>query len=373
MEPEVGHVIRLRQIAWEAWHQTSESQEGERAVLHNLVYDHRISDSRAKKVLDVLKKPVGTGDVQQLLNALNSYLEQHVRGRFDSKLSVKSDAFDRELNELNCIDLKNFNDRLNRPRLVRIQNLSNPKLKDPLYRASASLGRMALANGHRINWDSLSPRENQPFGEWIMKEFAPKTLSDDEGVRHRTLVAAELIRVLNKDRKEFPFEPAWTTLWDDLTQVHQGERKLLERAADDWANTVGVPVKKGDWIVLLQYGLDDADQQPNFARPSQLDAGSHYLFFPSPAEEADDGGHPMSLVPTSGSPTTMPSPTQNLLREYLHSSVDHTEEHIVAVKQVEVGTDTKDLKEWRSSHHIRLIDQYPTVPPSWMKNPNTLA
>jgi len=292
--------------------------EGNRAVAHNLIHDHRVSEERASHFFDLVsQEPV---DGARLQVALEDYLKDRVRP------DPTGTFLDRGKNGDNFITEDPDDNSL-----AHVLDLSG---LTTVLRWGARRGMLAgFASGDRVTDPEI-------------EDFLGRRLAGEAAQREATVSA--ILAVLRACRTELPWNPSWVTAWTHF----EGS---VTTEPESWAEAVGMArATPARWLIVLRYQTEEVGQ---LVRPTQLDAGWYSFHFPSPPYAPTRmGGHPMSL--RDGQP--MPDPVV-LLPEYILEQIEPRLEHWVAggrrcdITRRTIGT---RLKEYRDRHYGVLARAY---------------
>jgi hypothetical protein len=365
------------------------TNERDKAIIHNLYHDDRISEQRANDFLSFCPEP---RDANSFLDGLEEYHWTRVRRLSDAR---KPDfAFnDASSNNLNFCDP---NATVGNSYLGRIFNFGSKKLAEPLrdvveaYRASSlPSSRMpdepikirlreeieqlssdklpaflrAVRTLHPASDNEVHSFDNCDYTERIrslMEESADDQSSTCD-------VAFSVIHLLSIRHRIEPFEPTWAFPWEELRQIvleKQG-KSIEELSPEEWCESVGICAAPGDWIAIMKYPFKASNR---LIRPTQLDAGRHSFHFPSPMSVSTPCcGHPVWLAHPPDSAKTF------LLQEYIHQTLPVQPEDVVAVKKIHRKTPSQSgsLKQWRKEHWLAMQKKFADLE-SWMHDANEI-
>lgn len=354
------------------------SAEHEKAVIHNLYHDDRISPERARKFLTGCCAAL---DHESLLEGLKAYHSSYVRRWSDRKTREFAfhNAVDNQGNIFSTEALAGTN-------LGSVFNVTHWSLELPIGRviqstripkvAGASIDTRVEEIAARLA--SLGLPEKQEVAEAlnVITPILDSAASYNEGITgalegasdaaRRFQIASSVLRLLSLHNSVDPFEPTWAFPWEELEKLTTAvsSERIPDLSPEAWCESVGICAIPNDWLVLLKY---PADRPRLIVRPTQLDAGKNGYHFPSPVRSHQSGGHPVWL---SHPPDEIGT---HLIQEYIHQSVPFLLHDIVAVKQVLRMTpeNEEEIVKWRLNHWSALQGVYENVP-DWMRHPDKI-
>jgi hypothetical protein len=309
-----------------------------RAIGLNLIYDHRVSESRANHFVSFVLKQAGSAKPteQSILNGLRDYRREFVAK--SPELSF-DEGRDKSLNYIeqttDLVHVCNVTSKL-----IRISNYTfgNPEIGNALTRLR--LGKRGL---------------NSPIA--VDEELRPKFASDNG----RSSFVDGFLDLLNVYSKIVPWNPIWLADWPafDLT--------VGETVPSSWTESVGLPCAPAvEWVMVVRY---PASAMKRLYRPTQLEAGDFPYHFPSPpCAECKVGGHPMNMGnPASG----------RLLSEFIHTEIPFAnrnwKEAGLRLGSTPLNRKYDVLMTYRRRHYELLTDSYGFEPVhSWMHDPTQL-
>jgi len=238
-----------------------------KAVCSNLWHDHRVHAGRARLFLDASSRwrleEAASGRSRDVVECLYHHYETRIREKKEPEFDDPAINGGNEAKELSPYLL-----------LCNILNLS--RLFVPL--------RKGLPGKAQYEEVFLRfPEFESGYADWIEEK-----MTQTEEV-HITLQA--IFDVLAGRNRDYPWQPTWVVPWDSF-------ERHLDAPADRWLQLLGMVPSPNSWLVCLQYQIREV---PRLLRPTQIDAGTNSLHFPTPpGVPVEEGGHPMDLLHPCG-------------------------------------------------------------------------
>jgi len=321
----------------------------DKALLMNLMYDHRVQPERALRLQRCFRYPL---DLAEIARGVNDYFTTRVR-------ESSSPDYESSFNSSNFIPFATAvaDGVSEQTELVRVLDLTGLQ---PLY-------QWACATQH----PTAKLFQDAPSTQWVTEERMGSQASPDD---RRRFVEAVFLALWDRhqaansgtDPSLRPFQPIWAAPWKSF----EIEGYLGPEGGDD--SPPGVPRGKGDrWLevfgiarpsvgrslILLRYKIEKRVNR--LIRPTQLDSGYNAFHFPSWRDaNVAEGGYPMDLGRQS----------KSLISEWIHMPIEHRiADWDAAGRRYSITRQVtpSGLREQRVAHHELMRQRYPSLG-NWM-------
>ncbi len=312
------------------------SNDEDRAMAANLMYDPRVSELREREFLQFGIKPGAPPNKQELQKAQINYFEQNV-------CYAKQPAFQSDSNKLNLVfrgGLTHWGPHLKLVRLLDVNRL------DLVFSIASNANWTTKSGNKPFRRYPLGGADSSSVTEWLNQHL-------DNTDEQAAAFVSDVFELLNyRLDTNSPYHSNWVGFWDELGNL------LLRENADRWLERFGIYRKTSapHWIIALVYTFEDAREA---FRPTILDTNWGNRHFPSPPSPKARAGHPMDLDCSS----------TNLAHELIHPQIRHDKKHFADAEFLRKKTSRispENLREQRLKHRELLRIAYNDLGNGWM-------